>query len=57
MFHKTIRSTVALVAFGFSLSAATAQMVYNRGSGGDPETLDSAKDLDSRGKRHPARPL
>jgi len=43
MFHKTIRSTVALVAFGFSLSAATAQMVYNRGSGGDPETLDSQK--------------
>ncbi len=43
MFHKTIRSTVALVAFGFSLSAATAQMVYNRGSGGDPETLNSQK--------------
>src|SRR6478609_8166005 len=43
MFHKTIRSTVALVAFGFSLSAATAPMVYNRGSGGDPETLDSQK--------------
>ncbi len=43
MFHKTIRSTVALVAFGFSLSAATAQMVYNRGNAGDPETLDPQK--------------
>ena len=43
MFHKTIRSTVALVVFGLSLSAASAQMVYNRGNAGDPETLDPQK--------------
>src|SRR4051794_12699321 len=38
-----VRSTIAAAVFGLSLTAATAQMVYNRGNPGDPETLDPQK--------------
>ncbi|MCP8938581.1 peptide ABC transporter substrate-binding protein [Alsobacter sp. SYSU M60028] len=43
MLHTRLRATAAILAFGFSLSAASAQMVYNRGNPGDPETLDPQK--------------
>lgn len=38
-----VRSALAAALFGLSLSAASAQMVYNRGNPGDPETLDPQK--------------
>lgn len=38
-----LRSTIAAAIFGLSLGAASAQMVYNRGNPGDPETLDPQK--------------
>ncbi|MHB2166161.1 peptide ABC transporter substrate-binding protein [Alsobacter sp. R-9] len=43
MFHFTIRSTTAALALGLLLSSASAQVVYNRGNPGDPETLDAHK--------------
>ena len=43
MYHVTLRTTVAALALGLGLSAASAQMVYNRGNPGDPETLDPQK--------------
>ena len=43
MYNATLRTTVAALALGLGLSAASAQMVYNRGNPGDPETLDSQK--------------
>jgi oligopeptide transport system substrate-binding protein len=43
MSTTTVRSALAAFAFGLSLSAASAQMVYNRGNPGDPETLDPQK--------------
>jgi ABC-type oligopeptide transport system substrate-binding subunit len=38
-----VRSVLATAVFGMSLSVAAAQMVYNRGNPGDPETLDPQK--------------
>src|SRR6478609_9552975 len=43
MSTTTVRSALAAVVFGLSLTAASAQMVYNRGNPGDPETLDPQK--------------
>jgi oligopeptide transport system substrate-binding protein len=43
MYHFPIRTVALTVAFGLGLSAASAQSVYNRGSQGEPETLDPQK--------------
>src|SRR5689334_3706581 len=43
MYHFPIRTVALTVALGLGLSAASAQSVYNRGSQGEPETLDPQK--------------
>ncbi len=43
MLHTSIRTVTATLALGLLLSSASAQVVYNRGNPGDPETLDAHK--------------
>ena len=43
MMRVTLTSALLAATFSLAVSAASAQMVYNRGNPGDPETLDPQK--------------